>query len=270
MAQSKYWCFTDFNCGVDYLMWDYEYCIYGVEKCPTTGKMHHQGYVEFSQNHRLSAMKKLDDMIHWEVRKGTAIQARNYCMKEGNFIEDGEMKICTQGKRNDIADLRECIEDGGTMKDVMYMSNLNLPMIKIAESMLTHIEKKRDWVPEVYWFWGPTGSGKTKLAFEMCEDPWVSGRNLKWWQGYDGHENVIFDDFRADFCTFHELLRILDRYPYTLEVKGGSRQLLAKRIIITSHKKPEDIYRTREDVGQLLRRITEIRNVGFGIGMEVQ
>ena len=94
------------------------------------------------------------------------------------------------------------------------------------------------------------------------ERVWESGRNLKWWEGYDAHPNVLIDDFRKDFCTFHELLRILDRYPYRIEVKGTSRQLLAKRIIITCPYHPEIIYDTREDIGQLLRRITKIVYIG--------
>jgi len=93
----------------------------------------------------------------------------------------------------------------------------------------------------------------------MCTNPWISGKNLKWWEGYDKHEDVIFDDFRNDFCTFHELLRILDRYPYKIECKGGSRELLAKRIFITCPFSPHDAYPSScEDIQQLIRRITKI------------
>ena len=37
----------------------------------------------------------------------------------------------------------------------------------------------------------------------------MSAKTLKWWEGYDGHELVIFDDFRADFCTLQIILKFL-------------------------------------------------------------
>uniref|UniRef100_UPI0040488E22 hypothetical protein n=1 Tax=Shewanella sp. TaxID=50422 RepID=UPI0040488E22 len=58
---------------------------------------------------------------------------------------------------------------------------------------------------------------------------------------------------------FHVLLRLLDRYPYQVETKGGSRQLLAETMIITCPFMPEEMYNGREDIKQLLRRIDEIK-----------
>lgn len=57
-VQGKYWCFTDFECRTDYSEWGAKYLIYGVEVCPTTEKVHHQGYCEFESNQRLSVLGK--------------------------------------------------------------------------------------------------------------------------------------------------------------------------------------------------------------------
>jgi len=118
--------------------------------------------------------------------------------------------------------------------------------------------------PEVYWFWGPTGTGKTRTAFAACEasgGAYFKMSTNKWWDGYERHENVIIDDFRRDFSTFAELLRLLDRYPMTVEIKGGSVQFVAKRIYITTPKNIVDTWegRTNEDIEQLRRRVTEER-----------
>lgn len=133
-----------------------------------------------------------------------------------------------------------------------------------AELLLKYVEKGRDFKPTVRWFHGSTGSGKTRTAFELFPEAWISARGLKWWDGYDAHKAIIVDDFRKDFCTFHELLRILDRYPYRVETKGSSRQLLASEIIITCPWAPDVLYasRSEEDVGQLMRRIDEVRLFG--------
>lgn len=261
-VQGKYWCFTDFECREDYSEWEASYLIYGVEICPTTGKQHHQGYCEFPGNRRLTALGK-KFKCNFERRKGTAEQAIKYCEKDGKWYEFGERPgKKEQGKRTDIEEVKELINNGAGMKDIVDVVS-SFQALRFAEKLIEYKETKRNWQPEVFWYWGKTGTGKTKRAYEEAgEDTWISGKNLKWWQGYDGHENVIIDDFRKDFCTFHELLRILDRYPYTVEVKGGSRQLVAKKIWITCPYHPEDVYDGREDIDQLLRRITKIEEIG--------
>ncbi len=66
------------------------------------------------------------------------------------------------------------------------------------------------------------------------------------------------DDFRPEDMKFQRLLKLLDRYPYMVEVKGGYRQFLAKTVIITCPKHPEECYaEAGEDIEQLLRRIGE-------------
>lgn len=72
---------------------------------------------------------------------------------------------------------------------------------------------------------------------------------------------MIIDDYRCNFCTFSNLLRLLDRYPQQVECKGGTLQFNAKTIIITAPKHPRVMWggREDEDLNQLCRRITEIR-----------
>lgn len=264
MAQGKFWCFTLNNYSneeyKDIENFNSNYLIIGKET-GKEGTPHLQGYTEFKTNKRIKSLKELNPRIHWELRKGTSEEASNYCKKENDYYEVGTLSK-GKGNRSDIDEVRQLVNEGAGMKEVMQVTN-SFQAVRFAEKLLTHAEKKRDWPPEVTWLWGPTGCGKTRRAYEETGgNAWISGKNLKWWDGYDAHEDVIIDDFRADFCTFHELLRILDRYPYMVEIKGGSRQLLAKRIYITSCYPPDNVYHTREDIGQLLRRITNIVGIG--------
>lgn len=196
--------------------------------------------------------------VHCEICRGSEQQCVDYCSKEESRVagpwQYGER--AQPGKRNDVSRVREIIEEGGGMRGVAREAT-SYQSIRVAESILKYCEKGRDFETEVRWYSGSTGSGKTRSALEEFPDAWVSGKNLKWFEGYDAHEVVIVDDFRRDFCTFHELLRICDRYPYRVETKGGSRQLLAKVIIFTCPWTIDQLFRERsvEDVGQLKRRV---------------
>jgi hypothetical protein len=153
------------------------------------------------------------------------------------------------------------VNNGKGMRDIIEVVT-SYPQVRIAECYLKYKEKPRDWKPEVIWYYGATGTGKTKRAMEeMPEDRYVCMDTDRWWEGYDGHSNVIIDDMRKDFCKFKRLLRLLDRYECQVECKGGSRQLRARKIIITSCYSPYEMYDTREDVHQLIRRIDKIEEV---------
>lgn len=259
-VRSRGWCFTNYKTEMTYEHVVCDYIVVGDEICPETKRRHHQGYLYSKARPTGKTVRgMLHDDIHMEPAKGTADHNHIYSSKEKILYERGNRP--QHGKRNDIVKVREILKNTGSMRAVVREVN-SYQACRMGEIILKYDERKRDFKPTVRWFWGPTGSGKTKAAMEETKDPWVSARNLKWWEGYDAHPHVVIDDFRKDFCTFHELLRILDRYEYRIENKGGSRQLLAELIIITSCYRPQDVYDTREDVAQLLRRIDEVRYIG--------
>lgn len=243
-----------------------KYVVFGYEVAPETGTKHLQGYIMFN-NPR--SVKSIVSVLrgHIEVAQGNPRSNYNYCTKGGDFYERG-VRPKGEGKRTDIEIARQMTLEGSSMYDIMLEIN-SYQAVRFAETLKKY---RRPEKPEckVMWFYGGTGTGKTRTAFEIAGPlAWISGKNLKWWEGYDEHEAVIIDDFRKDFCTFHELLRILDRYPYSIECKGGSRWLTAKLIIITCPYHPAVLYETKENVNQLLRRIHEIRHFALEHGTEV-
>lgn len=259
------WCFTSFNVsGEEFtriLETPYKYIVLGEEVCPETGKHHYQGYVEYASPRSMSAVKKsLGSAVHLEVRKGTAAQAADYCKKDGKFEERGTLSQ-VQGARNDIARIRDLIEEGKSLEEIIDDSS-SYQSLKIAQFILPYKEPKRDWIPVVRWYYGVSGAGKTHTAIHNHPDERVykkSGTD-KWWQSYDAHPVVIIDDFRKEFCSFVRLLDLLDRYPCTVENKGGSRQFVPKFIYITAPDHPEAYFRDQDDsYTQLERRITQVR-----------
>lgn len=105
-------------------------------------------------------------------------------------------------------------------------------------------------------FWGPTGTGKSRKAWELEPDAYPKDPNNKWWDGYTGEKAVIIDEFRGKIDIAH-LLRWFDRYKCNVEVKGGCIALRAQTFYITSNLHPKDWYKDidLETYDALKRRI---------------
>jgi len=238
-----------------------QYMIVGDEVGEECGTPHLQGYVYFSHPKVFGTIKKLLPRAHFPVEgtKGNALQNKLYCSKQKVLFEYGEMP--QQGARTDIPPVMDVLKDStitGKMRAVTEIAT-SYQSVRMAEVWLKYHEEKRKWKPEIRWFWGPPGAGKTQAAYDWVgdDDVWESGMDGgKWFDGYDGHANIVFDDFRKDFCKFWQLLRLTDSKPIPLPIKGTFRQMLAKKIAITSVYHPEDVYDTREDIWQLIRRLT--------------
>lgn len=95
---------------------------------------------------------------------------------------------------------------------------------------------------EVFCWWGPPGSGKTRTVFDTEEgiaSVTLSGdKECPFVNGYNYEEAVLLDDFEPTMCGLKFMLRFCDRYPLELNVKGGSKPFVAKRIYITSNTDP--------------------------------
>lgn len=99
-----------------------QYMVAQLEECPKTQKLHIQGYCEFKSAMRINTIKKLfnDNTIHIEQRKGTQIEAINYCTKEDTRIEEPIILGINkqQGNRSDLSQLYDDIKDN---KDIQYI-----------------------------------------------------------------------------------------------------------------------------------------------------
>lgn len=106
-------------------------------------------------------------------------------------------------------------------------------------------------------YWGPTGTGKSKRAWEEAgmgaypKDPLS-----KFWCGYTNHRHVVIDEFRGGIQISH-LLRWLDRYPINVEIKGSSVPLCAEKFWVTSNLRPQSWYPDLDEatLEALMRRL---------------
>lgn len=106
-SRVKRWCFTVNNpvFAIPYhdLLCDgrVKRYVFGVERGENTGTIHLQGYLEFNDPARFTAVAKLL-AAHWESAKGSAAQNYKYCCKDGltssNGNWDSEIKYIKHGK----------------------------------------------------------------------------------------------------------------------------------------------------------------------------
>lgn len=265
-AQSRNWCFTLNNPGpVDNPQdWDgVQFGVYQLEQ-GANSTVHMQGYIILEKKATLKAMKRLHPRCHWEVRKGTHQQAKEYCMKEETRYGPAGPVIWGeepgQGKRSDILKLKRALDEGKTEPEIARDPDLfpawmrNFKGIERYQRMMS--VRSRQWQTFTIALYGPPGTGKTKWAMEHFPDAyWVMkpGQNqTAFFDGYDGQEAVVIDEFYG-WYPFDLLCRMCDRYPLMVNTKGGMVNFYPKVIIITSNTAPSEWY--KRGLGAMQRRL---------------
>ena len=229
------------------------------------GNFHLQGYVAFDTPVALSTVVSCIPGAHVEVAKGNAIQNRVYCSKDDfEFYEEGV--IPAQGRRNDLWDVKEVAKArrGITLRTAIE----EFPAIvakypRFVSTLNLVYSRPRDTPPVVLFFWGDTGLGKSRTAYNIAKR---LGRVYKvmqpkgsgiYFDGYDGDEVIWLDEFYGNRMSWGMLLEMTDRYPNRLPVHGSQGpENMAKYIIFTSNTEPSKLYDPKINPAPFLRRIS--------------
>lgn len=246
MAVTKNWCFTVNNWTdediLDVSKWPAKYTIYGKE-VGEQGTKHLQGFTVLLKNSKLSGVKKLHSKAHWEASRGTWKQAADYCKKEGDYTEIGDEP---QSKEDIGAKEKDRWKEAVDMAKIGNLDGIaeNNPDI-YARLYRTWKEIAKDNMVKPadaddvtgIWIWGAPGCGKSRKAREDYPGAYDKMQN-KWWDGYQGEDYVILDDFDSKELGHH--LKIWgDRYSFLAETKGGAINIRPRKIIITSNYSPD-------------------------------
>lgn len=263
MARARNWCFTLNNYKEEdpdkLLALPCAYIIIGKEvgdfKTP-----HLQGYVEFSTALRLTGLKKIDPRIHWEPRRGTREQARDYCMKDGDYLEHGVWRI--QGERTDLKKFISLVREKKKYSDIIEEVPAAAKMPRTYQLLKAEVDEETapKWRDvEVIVFVGPTGVGKTRQAVSLSDNYYkLDPANSLWFDGYNGQELLIIDDFYG-YIKYGHMLQLLDGYKMRLELKGSFTYARWTKVVITSNSHPDKWYPNIVDTSALLRRIKLIK-----------
>lgn len=218
-----------------------KYLVFGYEIAPTTGTPHLQGFVAWENPRSIDKFMKIPITkgMHVEKTRGSPKQASDYCKEDGKFEEFGELPI--QGERTDWTEAVNAIKDGVGIAEVIEQQPQMLPCIRALERYKALTLKPQHREVNVFVLVGSAGSGKTRWAYDNYPDLYSKPRG-DWWDGYTGQKAILLDDYYG-YLPYCELLRVLDRYPYQVPIKGGFVQAQWDTVIITSNKTPHHWYK---------------------------
>jgi len=222
-----------------------------------SGYLHWQIFVAFDKKKTLRQVTiAFGDQTHWELSRSEA--ASRYVWKDDTRVEGTQFEFGAKPiRRNSNADWDD-IWLSATTGDLMAIpAAIRVQNYRTIRAIETDFAQPIGMERTCHVFWGPTGTGKSRTAWERAGmDAYPKDPRTKFWCGYRNQTTVIIDEFRGGIDIAH-MLRWLDRYPVIVEIKGGGVVLCAKTIYITSNLDPRlwypDLDQDTKDA--LLRRL---------------
>lgn len=242
------------------------YIIFGHE-VGENGTPHLQGYIYFDKRIRRSSLAKFMPRAYLSPANGDVCSNQIYCSKGTEVFEKGTPPMSNHdraqlgGKRK--AEIYKEVVSHAEKGDMEWIKE-NEPGLYIQakprlESLFAPKTVPIDGPLDHEWWVGDTGTGKSRLLWELYPDHFPKMIN-KWWDGYM-HEQVVAIEEWSPECdkTTQALKRWADRYPFVGEIKGGvMRNLRPLKIIVLSNYTIDQCFPRKEDSEPIKRRFTEI------------
>lgn len=270
-----------------------KYCIYQRELCPTTARVHFQGYLELTNQKTYAALHLLEGLenAHFEKRHGTAKQAKHYCQKP---VEGCDCNVCRkevetptklegpwefgemsqQGQRADLLEVKRAIDKGTSLKRIAQDPEFFPTWIKFPRGFHEYkhmVTPERTRKPQVWLFIGPSGTGKTRTAMALARaigsvykvPPKQSGF---WCDRYNQEDVFLIDEMSGSKMTPEFFNELLDWYPMDVPCHGtAGHQFNSPYVFITTNYHPKFWWKKRgaDQIKQTMRRIDIIVKIGF-------
>lgn len=247
-----------------------KYAVFQLEK-GEQGTPHYQGYIQLAQRKRLTWLKdKINNSAWWKACDGNGEQNEAYCTKEETRIQGpwrfGDPYTVGKGRRTDYEAAYKAIKAAARWNDALVKN-----LTDIAPNLVfnnygnlnkifrdAHPAKERGAV-EVIVIIGQTGQGKSRLVRDVTTNddgtstaykPMIqyhTGGSTIWWDGYNGQQDIWFDDVRRDLFSTQDFLLWFDPAgpALSLPVKHGSVNAEFTRIFVTSNELPNTWFAQR-------------------------
>lgn len=219
------------------------------------GTPHTHIYIQCSNPMRFSTLKNRFPEAHVEAARGSAAENRDYVSKTGKwkddpkadtsvpgtFEESGELpEEPGQGYRSDIAAVYNLIADGKSNAEIMALnaefasqiSRMDKIRLDILEDRYRNDFRKL----EVYYIFGPTGTGKTRYVMEK-EGYSEVYRVVDYTHPFDRYAQepvLCFDEFRSSLLI-GDMLNYLDGYPLNLPARYAQRVACYTQVYLISN-----------------------------------
>lgn len=271
MAKFRAVCFTVNNPEGQLTMAPFiKYCVYQKEK-GESGTEHFQGYAELQGQHRLAALKKWLPTAHFEARRGTAEQARAYCMKEDTRIdgpwEHGEYVPPQPGKRSDLDQACQVALEAGIEEAARQFPSLFAKYYKGLSAYVSAMKEKptdMDFVPKVwqqnvlnlleaepndrtiYWVHESRGNvGKSRLARHLIMEHGaveLHGKVADMAHAYQEQRIVVFDLARSQEEKYEHIYHFAEKLKngvfFSPKYESGMKVFKAPHVIFFANVAP--------------------------------
>jgi len=256
---------------------DVKYAIWQLEMCPSTGRLHLQGYIEFvGKKTWVWAHKNLEGLetARFAPRKGTQEEAIDYCKKSETALEGpyeyGERR--EQGKRHDLLDIKRKIDE---MRPLLEIQDDHFASFVRHSRFFKEYKRQktasRNFKTQVWLFVGPPGAGKStmmKIIARMIGSLYKATNKKgsgQYYDDYDGQDVLIIDEFDGYRMSPTDFNDLADEHECVLPVHGGAgHQMVSKYLFIGSNYAPRYWWKKRN--GTQLRQTTRRIDVTFKMG----
>lgn len=239
------------------------YIIAALEEAPTTGHQHIHCFVKYGKVVTLSTAKLQGARV--DICRGSDQQNIDYVEKDGKVIyEEGDKPAVSQPKQK--LTVEKAIQL--TPEEILQLNWTQYKAVRTIRDDYANkrLRENKYYKPiELVWLHGPTGTGKTRRAFEADCFPLIY--NNGFFSDWGDSRKLVLEEFRGQI-PYSEMLKLTDGYHgyYTLNIKGGQKVLDIDTLYITSPLLPQECYpqqaQKRDSISQLLRRITSIIQMG--------
>lgn len=274
MTQARSWCFTVNNpegdCPLTAGEGHVRYAVWQLER-GERGTYHWQGYAEFDRPVRLAHLKGLLPTAHWERRRGSPDEARNYAMKEDSR-QAGPWETGTfggeQGKRTDLALACETLKAGGLKRvaeehpttfvkfhrGFQALADITSNPTPMADGtynlklwQLCLLEKLRDPPNDrtIYWVVDKEGgNGKTwfcKFLVRNHQAIVLGGKSMDILYGYRGQKIALFDYPREseEWVNYGAMEKVKDGIWFSGKYESGMKTCETPHVVGLSNFMPD-------------------------------
>lgn len=209
-----------------------------LEEGESTGYLHWQILAYFARKCSLSHLRELFGPCHFEPTRSKS--AEDYVWKEATRIDGTQFEFGERPTKLNSRTDWDAIWDHALRRKILRIpANIRVRCYSTLRRIGEDYMETTGFQRHCYVLWGPTGTGKSHRAWdEAGMDAYSKDPRTKFWCGYRGQQNVVVDEFRG-VIDIANILRWTDRYPVSVETKGGAVPLLAENFWFTSNLDPQ-------------------------------